>query len=97
MPTLGMATTNQQSGQGGSGLSRSPIPWTRQVPPIRANGTSAPMEAPRAQSSLMDSRAPYSSFIPTSTPAASALPPAMPARTGTCLRIVMSTPASRPV
>ena len=83
--TLGIATTNQQSGQGGRAFIKSPTPRTRQVPPSSANGTSAPMPAPMAHSSLMESRALYSSFKPTSTPAASALPPAMPARTGTRL------------
>ena len=70
---------------GGSALRKSPTPCTRQVPPIRAKGTSAPIFAPSAHSSLMESRAPYSSFMPTSTAAASALPPAMPARTGVFL------------
>ena len=60
-------------------------PCTRQVPPIRAKGTSAPIFAPSAHSSLMERCAPYSSFMPTRTAAASALPPAMPARTGVFL------------
>ena len=79
----GMA--GQHSGTGGSALRKSPTPCTRQVPPIRAKGTSAPIFAPSAHSSLMERCAPYSSFMPTSTAAASALPPAIPARTGTLL------------
>ena len=85
------------SGTGGSALITSPTPCTRQVPPIRAKGTSAPMPAPSAHSSLMESFAPYKAFSPTSTAAASALPPAIPARTGVFLWMMISTPANSPV
>ena len=77
-----------------AGLSWSPRPVPTAVPPISANGTSAPSREARRCSSAWPTSVPHSASHATRAAAASADPPPMPPATGTFLRMSRCTPPS---